>query len=139
MSARQAISNTNIVLAEHAIEEARGIRPDAAELTQLEAELRMFRPRDERRLLLRRAASAVIWLAAGVSMFIALDATRIARHALPLIVPPPPPSLLTSVAPPHSVDVPLAPSPPATISTVSYTHLRAHETHENRGWGGRRD
>jgi hypothetical protein len=89
-SAHDAIRGKNLLLAQHAIEEAREIRADDDQLRQLEAELRRLRPARESRLLVRRALGAIVLLAAGVSMFIALDATRIAQTALPLTTPPPP-------------------------------------------------
>ena len=89
-STRQAIAAGNAVLAQHAIEEARELRPNAPELADLQAELRVLAPPPAGALLWRRAAGALMLLIVGVSMFIALDQTRVMPSTLPMITPPPP-------------------------------------------------
>ena len=111
-SARQAIACNNVVLAEHALMEAREMRPQSDAVRQLDSEIRALAPRGQAERLVKRAAGAMILLAAGVLMFVALDIWRIPQQALPLIAPAPSP--LASVAPARAA-VPLV----APVRTVA--------------------
>lgn len=96
-SARHALSHGNVVLAQHAVDEARDIQPRAGVLHELEAEIARLSKAADGRPYWRRAGGAVVWLAAGVLLFMALDQTRILPHSVPQITPPPP-QLLSAIS-----------------------------------------
>jgi hypothetical protein len=89
-SAKDALATGNAVLAQHAIEEAREIRPESPALHELEAGVRRLVPAEQGAALWRRAAGGVMLLAAGVLMFVVVDETRIPPGTLPVVAPPPP-------------------------------------------------
>jgi hypothetical protein len=89
-SAREAIANGNIVFAEHAVAEAREIRPRDAALAAVDAQLRELRRADFGPTLWRRVGGGVMLLAAGVFMVVALDQARLMPESLTVITPPPP-------------------------------------------------
>jgi hypothetical protein len=94
-SARAAASARNAVLAQHALDEAREIRPHAPELRELRDAIRLI-DAPPARSVRRRAAGAMGLLAVGVSMFVLLDSQRLLRETLPTIAPPPPRLLIAA-------------------------------------------
>ena len=103
-SARQAIAERNVVLAEHALDEAREIRADAPELTELLTALARLQ-RAQGPTVWRRAAGALTLFAAGVAIFVGLDATRITTTLLPVVAPPPPVATQPLTRPPVRWDL----------------------------------
>jgi hypothetical protein len=120
-STRAALAEGNAVLAQHAIEEAREIRPHSPELAALEADVfRLATPPGQTRLLWRRAAGATSLLAIGVAMFVAQDSIRIIPQTLPVVAPPP---LLKFAPTPRSVEIPLpGPISDPVVNAVAEAH-----------------
>ena len=98
-SARQAIAERNAVLAEHALDEAREIRASTPELDNLLKALERLQ-NEQGPNVRKRAVGAVALFAAGVSMFVLLDATRITNAILPVVAPPPPAARGAAMVPP---------------------------------------
>jgi hypothetical protein len=118
-SANAAIAAGNAALAAHALEEAREIRSGAPELAALETAIRSLQPEVDPRVQWRRARGAIMLLAAGVLMVMALDVTRLAPGALRMIAPPPPDLLhAMPVVALHRADA-------VTAATYSATPVRA--------------
>jgi hypothetical protein len=110
-SARAALESGNVVLAEHALEEAREMRPGAPELLDLEAQVAVLTtPPGHNRELWRRGASALALLLVGVSMFIALDTMRLIPATLPSIAPLRP-QLLESATTIRTLEMPALSAP----------------------------
>lgn len=115
-SANAAIADGNAALAAHALEEAREIRPGAPELAALETAIKRLQPEVDPRVQWRRARGAIMLLAAGVLMVLALDVTRLAPGALRMIAPPPPDLLQAMpIVPLHRAEGVTA----ATYSTIA--------------------